>query len=321
MDDHLRKSRELLQNPYAFLGEDGYEYSLPKSKSRTRSLSSNPPITSAHQKPRHIEESRKLLQNQYAHIDDDGGYSALSSTQPSFLQRLLPEKREHYSDDEIESIATILLKETYRQRHNLWDGKPPKSPFEQINPSVILKDLGYSTEVHETLDLAQGAGGPEFNVAGVLDRDNKRVLISRRFPSHIRHFTLAHELGHAVLHQGQGMHRDRPVDGASQRSGTERDADKFAVFLTMPSKLVTKAFKDRFILSPFFLTPETEFSLFNSAKSVRLKSTRDLSRHLACSKYFNRKNFISLAEQFNVSPEAMAIRLEELGLIRFDEKN
>jgi Zn-dependent peptidase ImmA (M78 family) len=323
MDDRLRKNRELLQNPYAYLGEDGYEYSLPKNRTRTISSKASTPssiATIAH-KSHQIIESRKLLQNQYAHIDDEGGYSALTPSETPALKGVLPEKRRSYNDDEIETIATNLLRETYRQRHLLWDGVPPKSPFKQISPTTILKGIGYSTEIHESLDIAEDAGGAEFSVAGIFDRDNKRVLISQTFPPHIRHFTLAHELGHAVLHQGQGMHRDRPVDGITQRSGAEREADKFAVCITMPAKLVRKVFNDRFLIFPFLLTPETEFALFGLNHNVKLKSIRDLSRHMAKARAFNRQNFPSLAEQFNVSVEAMAIRLEELGLVNFSTKD
>lgn len=321
MNDRLRKNRKLLQNPYAFLGEDGYEYSLPESKIPTLpSKASAPSIATPQPTARQIIESRILLQNQYAHLDGEGGYFALPAHEAPALKGILPEKRNSYSDDEIETIATNLLRETYRRRHLLWDGAPPESPFKQISPTTMLKGIGYSTEVYESLDIAEEAGDAEFSVAGIIDPDNNRVLISQSFPPHIRHFTLAHELGHAVLHQGHGMHRDRPVDGITQRSGIEREADKFAVFITMPTKLVRKAFKDRYLLSPFILIPETEFALFGLEQNVKLKSTRDLSRHMAKARAFNRQNFPSLAEQFNVSVEAMAIRLEELGLVNFNEQ-
>lgn len=322
MEDQLWKSRELLQNPYAYLGEDGFEYSLPILKHLVKASSPAPlPEVTLSPKSPEIEKSRKLLQNQYAYLDGEGGYSASPLPHHPILKGAIPQKRKSYSDDEIEEIATNLLRETYRKKQQLWKDTPPKSPFKQICPSTILKGVGYTTDFYESLDIAKDAGGIEFNVAGIIDRDNRKVIISRNFPPHIRHFTLAHELGHAVLHQGHGMHRDRPVDGINSRSGIEREADKFAAFLTIPAKLLRKTFKERFLISPFSLTLETEFALFGSEQAVKLKSIRELSRHLAQARAFNRQNFTSLAEQFNVSIEAMAIRIEELGLVNVSGKN
>jgi Zn-dependent peptidase ImmA (M78 family) len=85
-------------------------------------------------------------------------------------------------------------------------------------------------------------------VAGIIDKDKKEVFISRRYPVAVRNFTAAHELGHAIMHQQSGLHRDKPIDGSAggQRDPIEKEADYFAACFLMPEKLVCSVFKQRF---------------------------------------------------------------------------
>ncbi len=148
------------------------------------------------------------------------------------------------------------------------------------------------------------------------------VRISRQLPFVTRRFTTAHELGHALLHKQAGLHRDRPVDGpaAKQRSSTEMEADKFASCFLMPEKLVKKRFASLFGTERFVLDDAAMFMLKAGGvtdfdeKSISL---RKLSRALASIQSYNGRHVDSLASQFHVSIEAMAIRLEELNLIDF----
>jgi Zn-dependent peptidase ImmA (M78 family) len=159
-------------------------------------------------------------------------------------------------------------------------------------------------------------------VAGILDRAGKRVKISREFPVNIRNFTAAHELGHVALaHDGSGLHRDRPQDGSGKdatRPIQEIEADKFATYFLMPRKLVEKEFRRRFGTECFSLTEATMFALSGNdsmALEKNCKTIRGLSRTLARAERYNSVRFDSLASQFRVSNEAMAIRIEELNLV------
>ena len=162
--------------------------------------------------------------------------------------------------------------------------------------------------------------GGEVEVAGFIDRTSKAVHVSNRFPANVRTFTAAHELAHAVLHQsGSSIHRDRPLDGAAiSRDRVEFEADKFATYFLMPAKLLKSRFVAIFGTDCFALNEETAFalqgqSLFETRQKCRTK--RDLARVLANADAFNGRFFVSLADQFHVSAAAMAIRLEELGLV------
>ncbi|MGA7980058.1 MAG: ImmA/IrrE family metallo-endopeptidase [Chromatiaceae bacterium] len=184
-----------------------------------------------------------------------------------------------------------------------------------------LNWLGYDCDYAESLGRFK-ISGKSIEVAGMMDRSSKRVRISREFPVNIRNFTAAHELGHVALaHEGSDLHRDRPQDGTGKdgkRPVQEIEADKFATYFLMPEKLVKEAFKRLFGTECFYLTEATMFALAGNdymELATRCKIRRDLSRVLAGTERYNGVHFVSLAKQFRVSNEAMAIRLEELDLV------
>ena len=136
-------------------------------------------------------------------------------------------------------------------------------------------------------------------------------------------FTTAHELGHALLHDKLILHRDLPLDGSEMervRSIEEIQADRFAATFLMPKKIVVQLFQELFQTDQFAINEEnarllTSGSAYELRKKIRTK--RDLSRTIARCEYYNFRPFKSMAKIFQVSTEAMAIRLEELNLVNF----
>ena len=187
-----------------------------------------------------------------------------------------------------------------------------------LDPSVALRIIGYDFDLDETLGQYR-SNGRLIEVAGIIDSPSRRVRISRQFPNDVRVFTTAHELGHALLHEARGLHRDRPLNGAtSSRDVVEIEADKFATYFLMPERLVKRRFTHFFATDCFVVDEPTVFALSRSSMSdfqKKCKTLRDLSRILASAEYYNGLRFVSMAGQFRVSIEAMAIRLEELGLV------
>ena len=109
------------------------------------------------------------------------------------------------------------------------------------------------------------------------------------------------------------------MDGSTPaRARVEREADRFASWYLMPARLVSERFAIIFGAPPFELTDDTAFALLGlnleQAKRI-LQSRRDLSRGIARTERFNGRQVVSLAKQFGVSLEAMAIRIEELKLL------
>jgi formiminotetrahydrofolate cyclodeaminase len=226
--------------------------------------------------------------------------------------------RDSYSDDQILEVARKLQNRLWRNRAKLWKD-PPKEPLATFEPEKALRLLGYSCAIDDTLGSFQSPSG-RFEVAGLFEANVGRVRLSRQFPNDEILFTAAHELGHAVLHpRMDGAHRDRPKSGvAVSKEPREREADKFATFFLMPPNLTKERFAASFGTAPLTLDDDTAFNMGGyrleeaRAKFPRL---RDLTRHLAGLNRYAGRQLVPLATQFRVSKEALAIRLEELGLV------
>lgn len=223
----------------------------------------------------------------------------------------------------IESIARQLQYTIWEYRTEIWKHDTPQDKMDILKPEIALeKILGYIFNKPTTLGIHE-IQGKHFNVAGLIDRKSKVVEISEEFPLDVQNFTAAHELGHALLHQQNGLHRDRALDDSGTsgpRDLQELQADKFAAYFLMPRKLVESKFKDLFLTKRFKVDEATVFALNEGSVSdfkKKCKKLRDLSEFLASAEYFDGKHFRSISKQFRVSVKAMAIRLEELKLVEF----
>lgn len=311
LSERITESRRLLENQYAYLDDFGGYSALPHHDELKEASSEE------------IARSRWLLQNPYAHLDESGGFSALSNHSHKQLGTFTDAPQEttkeyRHSHIEIERRVKNLHKRIWQNRNKIWSNATLPNPIDMLDPVIALKFIGYDCDLDETLGQFY-SDGKLIEVAGIIDKPSAKVRISRQFSNNIRSFTAAHELGHALLHQTNGLHRDRPLDGtAMSRDHVELEADKFATFFLMPRKLVKTTFKQFFLTDRFSLNEATTFALglgdFVALKK-KCKTLRQLSKVLASAEYYNGLQFISLANQFRVSTEAMAIRLEELELL------
>ncbi|MDP2760301.1 MAG: ImmA/IrrE family metallo-endopeptidase [Sideroxyarcus sp.] len=311
LSERITESRRLLENQYAYLDDLGGYSALPHHDELKEASSEE------------ITRSRRLLRNPYAHSDESGGFSALSNhsheqvgTFAAAPQKITKECR--HSHIEIERQVRNLHKRIWQNRNKIWLNTIPSNPIDMLDPIIALNLIGYDCDLDETLGQFY-SDGKLIEVAGAIDKSSAKVRISGRFENNIRNFTAAHELGHALLHQTSGLHRDRPLNGATiSRDPIELEADKFATSFLMPRKLVKTTFENFFLTDKFFLNEETAFALgygdFMELKG-KVKALRQLSKMLASAEQYNGRHFISLANQFRVSTEAMAIRLEELELL------
>jgi Zn-dependent peptidase ImmA (M78 family) len=284
----LSAARRVLENPYAYIEDIEM-----------------PDVVDAPSTAKEISASRKILEDPYAHLDGEGGYSA----ELRDVKEETPQKQALLSDQSIEHYARRL-------QQQLWRSSGHDNPIDVLDPIEGLRLVGYECYVEDGLGLS----GDRIEVAGLIDQTRKIVRISSQFPLNVRLFTAAHELGHAVLHASHhGVHRDRPLDGASKaRDQKELQADKFAAYFLMPAKLVRARFQLAFGTNRFTLNEASASSLAGFVRADgrrRLGSLRDVARALAACDRYNGRSFESLAAQFRVSIEAMAIRLEELDLL------
>ncbi len=310
LNDRITQSRRLLRNPYAYLDDsDSYSASLPHdilAKTSSKGVS---------------------LENPYANADEHSNFIQIGTFPDAQLKNIceysLAETsakfKNSYSYDSIEEKAREIQISMWQDRTKIWPDGVPSNLVDILDPFIALKRIGYDCVLNETLGQFYN-DGKLCEVAGTIDKSLKQVHISGRFLPNIRSFTAAHELGHALLHEiGTGLHRDRPLDGATvSPNPIESEANKFAAFFLMPRNLVKRNFQQFFLTDKFFLNEDTIFAFGISNFDVAInkyKTLRQLSRLLASVERYNGHHFISLANQFRVSIEAMAIRLEELELL------
>lgn len=289
--EQITDRRRLLQNPVAFLNDAGDFDGVVQNK--------------------RVDGNQELL-HPYAFIDD-------AEENSSQHHKRSGKESKRYAW--IERKAHELHINIWKRRHQLLPEGVPADPVQLLDPSIAIQCIGYEYDLAE--DLGEFLDhGSNSKIAGIIDRSAKRISISRSLPYKTLRFTAAHEIGHALLHRETLMHRDRPIDGSAKmrvpRETIEIEADKFATYFLMPAKLIRERFESIFgVRGKFSLTDDTAFALDPAGADdliYQCKSLRDLTRILANTGRYNGRQVNSLAVQFGVSGEAMAIRIEELGL-------
>lgn len=222
------------------------------------------------------------------------------------------------SEARIESIANEVHDLLWEFRDMIWKENVPKTRYEILRADVVIeKILGYQFRF---ADLGIFNDGETiFKVAGEIDRAAKIVVISNDLVPEVQNFTIAHELGHALLHDGMTvLHRERPLEGGSigPKDVIEKEADKFASCFLMPASIVEMAFREMFDMNKFTITTNTLFKLGEKSLSdfrKKHQTLRSISKFVA---KYKRGVYRPLHVVFGVSVEAMAIRLETLGLVQ-----
>lgn len=163
-------------------------------------------------------------------------------------------------------------------------------------------------------------------VAGMLDRTNRTILISRQFPLEQRRLTGMHEIVHWMLHKHVGrdvLHRDRPISDVPQQGTVEWyewEATNVACQCLMPEKMVKDKFSELFGLSygePIEFNEDVAFYFNMDIEQLRRLGIKQRAMLLTTARAFGR-SILPLHQQFKVSATAMAIRLQELDLIAPD---
>jgi formiminotetrahydrofolate cyclodeaminase len=226
------------------------------------------------------------------------------------------------SDAQLEKLVRELQNLLWIHRETIWKTNAPEVPLSVLKPRIVLeKILGYA--YYELADLGKHeVNGEWFETAGIIDKVNKTVGISTHFQPATQMFSLAHELGHAILHNKTVLHRDKSIDGpgGANRSPEERQADKFAAYFLLPETAVRHVFDGIFHLSAFEINQANTIALgVNNPSDLRdfCHDSRGLARVLAMVDRFAGSHFTPMSDVFSVSAETMAIRLEELGLVQF----
>jgi Zn-dependent peptidase ImmA (M78 family)/formiminotetrahydrofolate cyclodeaminase len=225
------------------------------------------------------------------------------------------------TNSDIELIAKDLQNMLWKYKDKIWKQRSPEFILDILQPDIVLtKILDYQLERVDSLGLDE-IDDEEVEVAGMINKTKKLVVVSDQFAPEIQSFTIGHELGHALLHKVVTAHRDRASDGSNvsgKRPISERQADRFSTYFLMPEKQIRKFFKERFGVDQLVLNDDTAFAL-NQGRVSELRTEWKkneikfgLARALSSIEQYKGQSFYSMATIFRVSEQAMAIRLIEL---------
>ena len=128
----------------------------------------------------------------------------------------------------IEDEARALQIDLWDRQCSLWQGESV-TPIDICDPWKAAEYLGY--EVQEGwVDSPSTPGG--FKLGGFLNRPMKLIGLSDQYAPRTLRFTLAHEIGHVLLHPGLHHHRELPLQGITEPHEAvhpkEREANHFA---------------------------------------------------------------------------------------------
>ena len=180
--------------------------------------------------------------------------------------------------------------------YSVFKGKAVLAP---IDPIDVIEFLGYNVEYVE--------GKYDSSVYGALVPQSNTVEINNDVPFNegMENFTIAHEIGHIVLHL-EGLDKNGKstcdIGGLNSEDSTESEADNFASYLLMPTQMVKDAF---YSLRKKPLHIKNSFIL-----SFVLKKTKRLRALKFAGEIIEAGNFT------NVSKLAMVNRLIGMGLIK-----
>ena len=133
--------------------------------------------------------------------------------------------------DEIAAARTALARFT-----SVYAATVPPLDVEELAGSLCR------LRVRDADDLCPIAGlSAETPLSGVLIPDRWEIWVRRDEPAPRRRFTVAHEVGHHLLHADGATVLCRPADveaAEGEERAREREANRFAAELLMPERLV-----------------------------------------------------------------------------------
>lgn len=238
-------------------------------------------------------------------------------------------EKEKKSQDKIANVlskvsVTDIEKTVRALQIELYNESSIKDFDSVSNAEKAFAFLGYEIKNDLSLGSFNDYDG-NTETAGTVDNVKKMVWLATKFPDPVKRYTLAHELGHAILHHKtmRTLHRDRGIDSRlenSKRSKIEVQADRFAAFFLMPRLEMKRQFKARFNSENLKINDDVAFYIAGIGLGElkrRFRNKREISKLFASTTSYASQPFESLNTQFRVSVEAMAIQIEEFGLIDF----
>lgn len=124
-------------------------------------------------------------------------------------------------------------------------------------------------------DVAVGDLGENFDGLSVITDDAHLILVSRSRVPWRQRFTMAHELGHLLAGDDQGLHVDADIfDRAHGRLDSERRANAFATQFLMPTDVLTNTIGSGAVSDELFARLSSTLRVSPSALAFRLQRLR-----------------------------------------------
>jgi IrrE N-terminal-like domain len=217
-----------------------------------------------------------------------------------------------------EEKARELQLELWDRQCTLWPGEKV-TPLDVCDPWVAAQHLGFEVQEGWLSSPGTRAG---YELGGFLNRPANLIGISDQQKPRTKLFTLAHEVGHLVMHPGLHHHREMPIHGMTEpREPTdprEREANHFAGCFLVPKKQLRRAFQAAFGAESLKLTDNTAWELLGANFTSLMNSPYNslaFERVVAQALRFRGRHFGSLCNLFQVSATTMAIRLRQAALV------
>lgn len=219
----------------------------------------------------------------------------------------------------IEEEALEVQREMWDRQVSIWPGKRVQR-LDCCDPWEVAKYLNFHVQEGDLSfpNLPYGV-----RLGGFLNRAARLVAIADQLKPRTKRFTLAHELGHVLLHPGMHHHREMPIHGLGEpREPAELEelqANHFAGCLLVPTSLLKKAFWSMFKFEYLTLTDDVAYALIGEDYMSLMNSppcSLAFHRRVGEVERFDCRQFQSLVDLFQVHPTTMAIRLRQCGLVR-----
>ena len=217
----------------------------------------------------------------------------------------------------IEDTARALQTELWDRQCSLWPGESV-TRLDVCDPWVAAQHLKFTVQ-EGCVDSPGTRSG--FQLGGFLNRPARLIGLSDTQKPRTMRFTLAHEVGHVLLHLGMHHHREIPLHGMTEPvepvEPREREANHFAGCFLVPSKLLRRAFRVSFGVERLTLTDDVAYQLLGDGFMTLMNSPYEslhFERVVAQTIRFRGRRFDALNDLFDVSPTTLAVRLRQVGL-------
>lgn len=220
---------------------------------------------------------------------------------------------------DIEEEALELQREMWDRQYSFWPGQK-LTRLDMCDPWRAAEYLDF--EVQEGY-LTDPNGRVGVQLGGFLNRPFHLIAIADHLKPTTKRFTLAHELGHVLIHPTMHEHRELPIHGLGEpREPTEpkeKQANHFAGCFLVPGFLLKRAFKAAFRVEQLTLRDDVCQELLGGEFMMLMNSPPSslaFERRIASVERFQGRQFDSLCTLFKVHPTTMAMRLRQCGLTR-----